>query len=73
MRRKYGILFTCSLFCEYTNLEYVRVLVIYRVNQAEYVIHNRVAASQEYVNTYSTCRLSTDSCVARPRSLSRSR
>jgi len=24
-RRKYGILFTCRLFCEYINLEYVRV------------------------------------------------
>ena len=53
-RRKYGILFIVSLFCEYVNLEYVRVPVIYRVKQAEYVIHIRVAASQEYVNTYST-------------------
>ena len=29
---------------------------MYRVHQAEYVIHIRVAASQEYVNTYSTRR-----------------
>ena len=29
----------------------------YRVNKAEYVIHIRVAASQEYVHTYSTRRL----------------
>jgi len=33
--------------------------VIHRVNQAEYGIHILVAASQEYVNTYSTCRLLT--------------
>ena len=32
-----------------------------RVHQAEYVIHIRAAASQEYVNTYSTRR------VTRPR------
>jgi len=53
---KYGILFIFSLFCEYINLEYLRFPVIYKVNQAEYVIHIRVAASQEYVDTYSTCR-----------------
>jgi len=28
----------------------------YRVHQAEYVIHILLAASQEYVSTYSTCR-----------------
>ena len=55
-RRKYGILFIFSLFCEYIDLEYVRVPVIYRVNQAEYVIHIRVAASQEYLNRYSARR-----------------
>ena len=54
--RKYGIIYIFSLFCEYTNLEYVQVPVIYRLNQAGYVIHTRVAASQEYVNTYSTRR-----------------
>jgi len=32
------------------------ISVIYRVNQAEYVIRTLVAASQEYVNTYSTRR-----------------
>ena len=46
-----------ACFCEYINLEFVRVPVIYRFNQAEYIIHIRVAASQEYVNTYSTRRL----------------
>jgi len=38
-------------------LEYVRVHVIYRVHQAEYVIHIRVAASEEYMNIYSTSRV----------------
>ena len=42
--------------CEYINLEFVRVAVIYRVNQAENGIHIRVAASQECVSTYSTRR-----------------
>jgi len=46
-RRQSGILFIASLFCDYSNLEYVRGPVIYRVNQAEYVIHVLVAASQE--------------------------
>jgi len=46
--RKYGILFIFNLFCEYINVEYVRVPVIYRVNQVEYGIHILVAASQEY-------------------------
>ena len=54
---EYGILFIFSLFCEYIHFEYVRVPVIYRVNQAEYVIQIRVAASKEYVNTYSTSRV----------------
>jgi len=45
-----------SLVCEYGNLEYVHVYVIYRVNQAEYGIRIRESASQEYVNIYSTCR-----------------
>jgi len=54
--RKYGILCISDLLCEYINLEYVRVPVIYRVNQAECVIHSPVAALQEYVNTYSTRR-----------------
>ena len=55
-RIQYGILFTFSLFYEYSNLEYVHIHAIYRVNQAEYVIHVLVAASQEYVNTYATRR-----------------
>jgi len=56
-RIKYEILFRFSLFYEYSNLEYVHIRVIHRVNQAEDVIRIRVAASQEYVTTYSTCRL----------------
>jgi len=53
-RIKYGILFIFSLFHEHSNLEYVHIHVICRVHQAEYVIRVRVAASQKYVNTYST-------------------
>jgi len=48
------MIFIFSLFYEYRNLEYVHIHVIYRVNQAEYIIRFRVAAFQEYVNTYST-------------------
>jgi len=55
-RTKYGNLFILSLFCEYTNLEYVRIHVICRVDQAEYAIRTPMAAHQEYVNTYSTLR-----------------
>ena len=59
-RSEYGILFIFyNLFCEYINLAYVRVPVIYKIHQAEYVIHIRVAASQESVNTYSTRRVDT--------------
>ena len=39
---------------EYNNLEFVHIHGICRVNQTEYVIRIRVAASQEYVITYST-------------------
>jgi len=53
---KFGLLFIFGPFYEYSNLEYVRVFVEHRVHQAEYVVHMRVAASQEYVNTYSTRR-----------------
>ena len=56
---KYGILFIFSPFDEYSPLEYVRVPVIYRVYQAEYVILILAAVSQEYVNTYSTPRVRT--------------
>jgi len=38
------------LFCEYIHLEYVRIHVIYRVDQTECVIHVLVVAPQEYVN-----------------------
>jgi len=56
-RIKCGILFIFSLFHEYRNFEYVPIHSIYGVNQAEYCIRILVAASQEYVNTYSTRRL----------------
>jgi len=56
-RIKYGILFIFSPIYEYSNLAYLHVLVYYRVYRAKYGIHIRVAASQEYVNTYSTCRM----------------
>jgi len=45
-----------SLFCEDVHLEYVRIHVIYSVHQAEYVVHIRVVAPQEYVNIYSPRR-----------------
>jgi len=43
--------------CEYVHLEYVRIHIVYRVNQAKYVIHVLMAAPQEYVNIYSTSRV----------------
>jgi len=49
--KEYGIPFGFSLFCEYVRLEHVRIHVINRVNQVEYVMHIRVVAPQEYVNT----------------------
>jgi len=52
----YGILFKRSLCYEYSNLEYVHIHVMCRVNQAEYVIRIRVAASHEYVEIYLTSR-----------------
>jgi len=55
-RNEERILFIVCLFYEYIHLEYVRIHLIYRVNQAEHVIHIRVLAPQEYVNIYSTCR-----------------
>jgi len=54
--QKYGFLFLFSLFCEYINLEYVRIYVIYRGHQPEYAIRIPMAAPQEYVNTNSTRR-----------------
>jgi len=56
-RTKFGIRFIFSPFCEYIYFEYVRIYVIYRVNQAEYGIHVLLVAPQEYVNIYSTCRI----------------
>jgi len=46
-RIQYGIRFRISRFYECSNLEYVHIRVLYRVNQAEYGIRIRVAASQE--------------------------
>jgi len=46
-----------SAWCEYMDLDYERIHVIYRVSQAEYVIRIRVAAPQECVNTCSTRRV----------------
>ena len=40
------------LICDYIHLEYVRIHVIYRVNQTEYVIHMLVVAPEKYVNHY---------------------
>ena len=55
--KEYGIISIVSLFCEYIHLEYERIHVIYRVNQAENVFHIIVVAAQEYVNIYSTRRV----------------
>jgi len=55
--KEHGLLFIFSLSCGYIRLECVRIHGIYRVNQAEYVIHMLVVAPQEYVNTYSTPRV----------------
>jgi len=63
-RITYGILFIFSLFYEYSNLESVHLHIIYRVQQAEYGIRIRVAAPQEYVNTYSTRRVRNRLSVA---------
>jgi len=46
-----------ACFCEYSHLEYVRIHAIYRIHQAEYLIHFLVVAPQEYVTIYSTCRI----------------
>jgi len=57
-----------SLFCEYIHLECVHVHVVYRVNQAEYMIHILVVAPHEYVNTYSTPRVWRDGLSQRTNS-----
>jgi len=59
---EHGILFIFSLLCEYIHLEYVRIHVIYRVYQAEFVIHILAVAPHEYVNLDSTRRV-TKLCV----------
>jgi len=46
-----------SLFGDYIHLECVRIHIIYRGGQADYVIHILVVAPQEYVNIYSTPRV----------------
>jgi len=63
--KEYVILFIFSLFCEYIYLEYVRIYVIYGVNQAEYGIHVLVFAPQEYVNIYSTRRCASLPSIVR--------
>ena len=55
--KEYGSLFIFSLLCEYIHLEYVLIHGIYRVHQAEYGIHILVVVPQEYVNIYSTRRV----------------
>jgi len=52
--KEYGILFIFRLFCEYIQPESVRMHVIYRINQVEYVIPFLVATSHEHANAYST-------------------
>ena len=61
-----GILSRSNLFYEYSNLECLLFHDVYRVTQAEYVIRILMAASQEYVNTYSSCRLSAQAGDAAP-------
>jgi len=52
--KEYGILFICSLFREYVHLEYIRIHVIYRVNQAEYGIYILVFEPHKYVKIFCT-------------------
>jgi len=54
-----------NLFCEHIYLEYVRIHVIYRVNQAEHVIHVLVVVPQEYGNLYTTCWVESYLVVSR--------
>jgi len=54
-RKKYHILFICSLIYQYSDLEYIRIYITH----AEYGIRIFMAASQEYVKTYSTPRSNT--------------
>ena len=66
-RQKDRILLMLILFYEYINLEYVRIYVINRITEAEYVIHMFMAASQEYVKTYSIRRQPTARALTFPR------
>ena len=54
--QKTRFLFRFGLFCEYSNLEYVRIHAIYRVHQAGCAIHIPADAPPEYVNMYSPIR-----------------
>jgi len=55
---KKNVLYSCvACFMNTVALKCVRIYSMYRVTQAEYVFRILMAASQEYVNTYSTCRL----------------
>jgi len=60
---EYGILFIFSPFCEYSQLEKVRIYVIYRSNQAEYGINILVVAPQEYVKIYSTRKVALENGI----------
>jgi len=53
MKQYVRILFRFSLFCDYMNLEYVRMHAIDRAHQADYANRVPVAARQEYVTRYS--------------------
>jgi len=57
-----GITRRNTVFIFFRNLEYVRVSVLYRDNQAEYGIHILVTASQEYMYTYSLRRSRMQPC-----------
>jgi len=46
-----------SLLCEYSNLEYARIYVIYRVTQGGMRYSYSYGCVQEYVNIYSTSRV----------------
>ena len=54
-RIEYGILFISSLFHENSNLVFVHIHGIYRVNEVEFVVRILAASPQEYVKTCLTC------------------
>jgi len=57
-REQHTVFYSYLACCvEYMNLEYVRMHVICRVNQAKYAIRIPMATPQENVNTWSTRRI----------------